>query len=68
MTPWANYTFRVLAQNKIGLSDPSMHFPGMCRTDEDVPYKNPDNVMARGSEPTNLVISWTVRIFQDESE
>ncbi|XP_065202283.1 neuroglian isoform X2 [Planococcus citri] len=58
MTPWANYTFRVIAKNKIGPSPPSAH-SGICRTDPDVPYKNPDNVVAQGTEPSNLVISWT---------
>lgn len=58
MTPWANYTFRVIAFNKIGPSTPSEHSDS-CTTQPDVPYKNPDNVEGQGTEPTNLVISWT---------
>ncbi|KAG8195062.1 hypothetical protein JTE90_029641 [Oedothorax gibbosus] len=58
MTPWANYTFRVIARNKIGPSEPSGH-SGVCETPEDVPYKNPDNVQGKGTEKDNLVISWT---------
>lgn len=58
MSPWANYTFRVVAWNKIGLSLPSSHSK-VCTTLEDVPYKNPDNVEGKGTEPNNLVISWT---------
>ncbi|XP_031786698.1 neuroglian isoform X2 [Nasonia vitripennis] len=59
MSPWANYTFRVIAYNKIGPSQPSQH-SHVCTTLPDVPYNNPDNVMGRGDDPQNLVISWTV--------
>lgn len=58
MSPWANYTFRVIARNKIGPSIPS-HHSDVCFTTPDVPYKNPDNVKGHGSTPANLVISWT---------
>lgn len=59
MSPWANYTFRVLAINKIGPSAPSGHSK-VCTTQPDVPYKNPDNVEGKGTDPSNMVISWTV--------
>ena len=62
MSPWTNYTFRVIARNKVGDSLPSGHSK-VCLTPEDVPYKNPDNVIGRGTAPTNLVIYWTVRFF-----
>uniref|UniRef100_A0A8D8XH54 Neuroglian n=2 Tax=Cacopsylla melanoneura TaxID=428564 RepID=A0A8D8XH54_9HEMI len=58
MSPWANFTFRVIAWNKIGKSLPSGHST-VCTTLPDVPFKNPDNVEGRGSTPNNLVISWT---------
>lgn len=58
MSPWANYTFRVIAWNKIGPSVPSQH-SSVCTTQADVPYKNPDNVEGKGTEPNNIVISWT---------
>uniref|UniRef100_A0A0A9ZCK9 Neuroglian n=1 Tax=Lygus hesperus TaxID=30085 RepID=A0A0A9ZCK9_LYGHE len=59
MSPWANYTFRVIAWNKIGQSQPSSHSK-VCSTQPDVPYKNPDNVEGKGTDPTNMVISWTL--------
>lgn len=61
MSPWANYTFRVEAWNKIGKSIPSSHSK-VCTTQPDVPYKNPDNVEGKGTEPNNIVITWTVSI------
>ena len=41
-----------------GTSLPSPHSE-VCTTETDVPYKNPDNVMGKGTTPQNLVISWT---------
>ncbi|XP_045524749.1 neuroglian isoform X1 [Pieris brassicae] len=58
LSPWANYTFRVIALNKIGPSTPSRHSDA-CTTQPDVPYKNPDNVEGKGRDPTNMVISWS---------
>lgn len=58
MTPWANYTFRVIARNKIGQSLPS-DSSQQCTTPPDVPFKNPDKVMGHGTKENNLVISWT---------
>lgn len=58
MSPWSNYTFRVIAVNKIGHSSPSDHSES-CTTQPDVPYKNPDNVEGKGTEPNNLLIKWS---------
>ncbi|XP_057374261.2 neuroglian-like [Daphnia carinata] len=57
MRSWSNYTFRVIARNKIGPSLPSDH-SSMCTTPPDVPNKNPDNVEDCGTSPTNLVVTW----------
>jgi len=59
MSPWSNYTFRVIARNKIGPSLPSLH-SDVCTTPPDVPYRNPDGVEGRGTAPDNLEIRWTV--------
>ncbi|KAL7029724.1 hypothetical protein ACKWTF_006332 [Chironomus riparius] len=58
MSPWGNYTFRVIAVNKVGQSLPSEHSES-CSTQPDVPHKNPDNVEGKGTEPSNLVIKWS---------
>lgn len=57
MSPWANYTFRVVGRNKIGPSLPSDP-SDRCSTEEDVPHKNPEKVVGRGSTPRNLEITW----------
>ena len=61
LSPWGNYTFRVLARNKIGMSYPSEHTTTVCRTIQDHPFKNPENVIAEGDLPDNLVVFWTVK-------
>ncbi|XP_071743212.1 neuroglian isoform X5 [Lepeophtheirus salmonis] len=58
MSPWTNYTFKVIARNQVGDSFPSGHSE-TCLTPERIPFKNPDNVEGRGTSPNNLVIYWT---------
>jgi len=60
LSPWGNYTFRVISRNKIGLSLPSFQSLNVCRTEPERPDKNPENVIGEGDEPGNLVIFWTV--------
>ena len=47
LSPWANYTFRVFARNKLGVSPPSP-VSRVCLTGPDTPDKNPDDVKGEG--------------------
>ena len=60
LSPWGNYTFRVISRNKIGYSLPSFQSQNVCRTEPGVPHTNPENVIGEGDRPGNLVIFWTV--------
>ena len=42
------------------MSDPSLPSQQVCKTDQNLPEKNPENVIGEGDEPDNLVIYWTV--------
>jgi len=59
LSPYGNYTFRVLARNKIGLSMPSIHTSPVCKTEPETPQKNPENVIVEGDYPNELVVYWT---------
>ncbi|XP_064605046.1 neuroglian-like isoform X2 [Liolophura sinensis] len=59
LTPWANYTFRVLSSNKIGDSEPSEPTLRVCNTKPDVPYTNPANVRTIGEKQRSLIVEWT---------
>ena len=58
MAPWTSYSFRVIAENKNGLSEPSAPSE-QCTSPPDVPLRSPENVHGHGTKPNNLVISWT---------
>eukprot|EP00106_Octopus_bimaculoides_P008812 XP_014776254.1 PREDICTED: neuroglian-like [Octopus bimaculoides] len=62
MSPYTNYTFRVVAQNKIGESKPSDHALDMCKSKPGgtVPYRQPSNVHTRGDRKNYLTIMWTI--------
>ena len=62
LSPYGNYTFRVIAWNFIGESEPSLPSKEVCKTDSDAPSVNPKNVKAEGSTSNNMVIQWTVSI------
>ncbi|KAK0400271.1 hypothetical protein QR680_003433 [Steinernema hermaphroditum] len=58
LSPWVNYTFRVIAYNSHGASEPGYSTDAVCSTKPAPPYTNPEEVRAAGSDPTNLVIYW----------
>ena len=60
LSPWMNYTFRVIAYNKIGESDPSFPTPTVCTTKDAVPDFNPQNLRTIGDRKGILHIEWTV--------
>ncbi|XP_056454726.1 neuronal cell adhesion molecule-like [Gadus chalcogrammus] len=57
LSPYAHYTFRVLALNAVGLSRPSGP-SRMYKTEAASPDENPTGVHGSGTEHNNLVISW----------
>lgn len=60
LQPWVNYTFRVVATNKIGASVPSLQTKKECRTTKDLPVKNPENIRSIGNVRGKLKIEWIV--------
>ncbi|XP_041852849.1 neuronal cell adhesion molecule-like isoform X4 [Melanotaenia boesemani] len=57
LSPYVHYTFRVLALNEVGLSEPSSP-SRMYKTDPAAPDENPTGVQGFGTDHNNLVISW----------
>ncbi|XP_008314031.1 neuronal cell adhesion molecule a isoform X5 [Cynoglossus semilaevis] len=58
LSPYVYYSFRVLAENNVGFSDPSLP-SRQYRTNPAAPDENPTNVQGVGTGPGNLVITWT---------
>ncbi|XP_059568809.1 neuronal cell adhesion molecule isoform X5 [Myotis daubentonii] len=57
LSPYVNYSFRVMAENSLGRSLPS-EASEQYLTKAAEPDKNPVTVEGLGSEPDNLVITW----------
>lgn len=60
LSPWVNYTFRVVATNKIGASIPSSHTKKVCTTNKALPTKNPQKLRSIGDVRGKLKLEWIV--------
>lgn len=60
LSPWGNYSFRVLAQNSAGVSEASQPTTAACATPPDVPHINPRAVCTTNLRPNSLVVTWQV--------
>ncbi|XP_052211917.1 neuroglian-like isoform X2 [Dreissena polymorpha] len=58
LSPYTNYTFRVIAENQLGKSLPSERSMTGCETKPDTPDHHPFNVRTDRSEPGWLIINW----------
>ena len=58
---WSNYSFRVIAYNRIGASDPSPMSKLKCTTTTCRPESNPIGVRAYTTPFAPLFIEWDVR-------
>ena len=66
LSPWGNYSFRVIARNEVGEGMPSVPTQGECQVPPDVPEHNPDNVCTANDTPHTLTITWQVGIIVHE--
>src|SRR6218665_1103845 len=60
LSPWGNYSFRVIAQNAVGMSRPSAPTSAVCSTPPEVPHINPRGVCTLNEMPYTLVVTWEV--------
>ena len=57
---WGNYTFRLIAYNRIGASEASLVSQPMCSTETCRPKTNPSGVRAATTQTSPLIIEWDV--------
>ncbi|XP_056603801.1 neuronal cell adhesion molecule a isoform X6 [Triplophysa dalaica] len=57
LSPYVYYSFRVLALNDVGLSEPSVP-SGQYRTNPSQPDMNPSDVEVVGTSPDSMTVTW----------
>ena len=62
LSPWGTYSFRVLARNSIGYSEPSLPTKEPCPVPPGHPDRNPDKVGTKTDRKYKLVITWEVGV------
>ena len=60
LSPWGTYSFRILANNDVGFSEPSLPTKTQCTTPPERPGSNPKNGRTLTYTKGKLIISWTV--------
>ncbi|ELV10689.1 Contactin-6 [Tupaia chinensis] len=67
LNPWVEYEFRVVAGNSIGIGEPSKPSE-LLRTKASVPVVAPVNINGGGGSRSELVITWEVLYWTDDSK
>ena len=62
LPPWGTYSFRILAKNGVGYSEPSLPTKGTCTTPPEKPGGNPKDVRTLTYKKGKLIVTWTVSI------
>lgn len=60
LSPWGWYSFRVMAKNSLGYSEPSLPTKTECNTPPERPTSNPVNVKTKTDKKGKLIITWDV--------
>ncbi|XP_022300352.2 neuroglian-like [Crassostrea virginica] len=58
LSPWGWYSFRVMAKNSLGYSEPSLPTKTECNTPPERPTSNPVNVKTKTDKKGKLIITW----------
>ncbi|KAL3851941.1 hypothetical protein ACJMK2_015632 [Sinanodonta woodiana] len=67
VSPHVSYSFRVIAVNDMGQSQPSKHSQLPCQTPPAPPDKRPSNVTDDRSKPGFLIIKWDIMEQEDHN-